>query len=330
MIELPARLHVTLRNLLHQYPSQQWIYAAQHLSERYRGPRDGGALVQSALDALAYSAMLLPATYAQISGALQMIPAQLTSSWHSALDLGSGPGTALWALAQHVPQVTQFTAVERDPHFVALAKQLTHDLPGQASFHTQDITQATSWDEHDVVIVAHVLNELSPSQRHSVVAAAWQAARQMLIIIEPGSPAFAPIITDVRSQLIAAGGWVAAPCTHHQTCPSIALHPEQWCHFGQKVARPDFQRRARAAELGWEEAKFSFMAISKTPVPHTGARLMHDPTRHKGYIDLPICDGNGFSQPRILKRDSTTFRAVRQCRWGDWIDLTPIDSTSSS
>lgn len=329
MIEIPARLHVTLRNLLHQYPSQQWIPAAQHLSERYRSARDGSALVQSALDALAYSAMLLPATYAQISGALQMIPPALTSTWQSALDIGSGPGTALWALAQHLPQVTQFTAIERDAHFVALAQQLTHDLPGQVRFHTQDVTQAPGWEEHDVVIIAHVLNELTPLQRQHVIASAWQAARQMLIIIEPGSPTFTSIISDARSQLIAAGGWVAAPCTHHHTCPSIATHPTEWCHFGQKVARPDFQRRARAAELGWEEAKFSMIAVSKTPITHSGARLMHDPIRHKGYIDLPICSGDGFTQPRILKRDTAAFRAVRHCRWGDWIELTPTDSSSS-
>jgi ribosomal protein RSM22 (predicted rRNA methylase) len=141
VIELPAPLQHLIRQALHHYPSQHWSDAAQLLSERYRAPRDGSALVTSALDALAYTAILMPATYAQLARVFRMCAPHVDGThWRSMLDIGSGPGTALWAAHAYMPNLTIRTAVERDPHFVGLAQQLCQPLDGQTTFIQQDIT----------------------------------------------------------------------------------------------------------------------------------------------------------------------------------------------
>ncbi len=319
MIELPTQLHHLIRQILHQSPSHQWSDAARQLSERYRAPRDGSPLITSALDALAYTAMLMPATYAQLSRALSMAIAHLdVSGWRSVLDLGSGPGTALWATHAHLPNLTMRTAVERDPHFVMLAQQLCQPLGGHTTFITQDITREPAWPAHDVVIIGHVLNELSPAQRIRVVDAAWHATNELLVIVEPGTSVFFAMIRELRQLLIDKGAFVVAPCTHTLACPMAS---DDWCHFGQKIARPDFQRLARDVHVGWEEAKVSFVAVSKRPVTPQGQRIIHDPITHKGYIALPVCGDNGLNTTTIPKRDKVTHARARRLDWGDiWND----------
>lgn len=323
MIELPAQLQIQLRQLLHQQTHAQWRSAAQRLSERYRAKRDGAPLVQSALDALAYSAMLLPATYAQISGALRMtMPLLAGQTWQSLLDIGSGPGTALWAAHQHIPGLQQMTAVERDPHFIEIGRHVCAPLPQQVRFQQADICRSPAWEAHDVVIIGHVLNELTPAQRSSVITAAWQATRHLLIIVEPGTAEFfTNVITPMPTELITAGAHVIAPCPHQQTCP---MTTPQWCHFGQKIARPDFQRHARGVSIGWEEAKFSFVAATRIAHPTPPARLVHDPLTHKGGVTLPLCTTTGLAQVTIAKRDTQRFQRTRRLDWGDpWHDPAP-------
>ncbi|MCX6014892.1 MAG: hypothetical protein NT020_04795 [Chloroflexales bacterium] len=319
MITLPGILQVRLRAALHQHPSRDWRTAAQELSARYRGTRDGTPLIRTAIDALAYSAMLMPATFAQISGALRQTIQRAPQRYGTLLDIGSGPGTASWVVQELLPELTAITAIERDPYLQNIAQMLAGDsqLP-PTTYRNQDITTCPDWQPHDIVIIAHVLNELSPAAQHAVIAKAWRATSQVLLIIEPGAADFAPIIQTARTQLIQVGGTVVAPCTHQGICQL----QNAWCHFGQKVARPDFQRLARGAEMAWEEAKYSFVAISREPIAQHGHRIMHDPQRAKGYIDVVGCDYTGVHTYRIPKRDTLRYNALRHATWGNWIALT--------
>jgi Mitochondrial small ribosomal subunit Rsm22 len=79
--------------------------AAAVLSERYRDERRDGRLhVQSDDDALAYLAVRLPATYAALRASFAAIAeARPDFAPKTALDVGAGPGTALWAVADCWP-----------------------------------------------------------------------------------------------------------------------------------------------------------------------------------------------------------------------------------
>ena len=323
MITLPGVLQVQLRTALHQYPTATWSAAAQALSQRYRAPRDGSVLVRNALDALAYAALIMPATYAQLYGAFAQITPHHAWQATSLLDLGSGPGTASWVANHFCTTLQQITAVERDPHLQQVARMLASDVLPPTTYVQCDITDGSIWPSHDIVVIGHVLNELTPTQRTDVIARAWHATRQLLIIVEPGAPAYFPIITTARQQLIGAAGYVVAPCTHQHACP---MPQAQWCHFGQKIARPETQRTARGSELGWEEAKFTFVAMSRIPVASQhGMRVMHDPIRTKGSIAVVGCDRNGIHTHRAMKRDTQRYAAFRRAQWGSFVDSVKED-----
>ena len=316
MIELPPRLAVRLRAELHRTPSSQWVPNAQALSERYRGTRDGQPLVRTALDALSYAALLMPATYAQLDGALhatlQRCP---TFAPSSLLDLGSGPGTAVWATLSRFPSVQRATTIERDIHLDALAHTLhgAHDVPVLQL--QQDLTASHHWPLHDLVVIGHVLNELSVNQRSDLIARAWAATGHTLIIVEPGTSAFFPMLTTIRQTLIDLGAHVIAPCTHCSRCPMV----DDWCHYATKIARPDFQRLARGATLPYEEAKYSYIAVSRIPIAYSGARVLHDTTTHKGYITLEHCSSRGIMTSSVPKRQRDAYRLARDAQWGSWL-----------
>jgi ribosomal protein RSM22 (predicted rRNA methylase) len=316
MIELPPRLAVRLRAELHRTPSSQWVPNAQALSERYRGTRDGQPLVRTALDALSYAALLMPATYAQLDGALHAtLQRTPTFAPSSLLDLGSGPGTAVWAALSRFPSVQRATTVERDIHLDALAHTLhgAHDVPVLQL--QQDLTASHHWPLHDLVVIGHVLNELSVNQRSDLIARAWAATGHTLIIVEPGTSAFFPMLTTIRQTLIDLGAHVIAPCTHCSRCPMV----DDWCHYATKIARPDFQRLARGATLPYEEAKYSYIAVSRIPIAYSGARVLHDTTTHKGYITLEHCSSRGIMTSSVPKRQRDAYRLARDAQWGSWL-----------
>ncbi len=289
---------------------------AQALSERYRGTRDGQPLVRTALDALSYAALLMPATYAQLDGALHAT-LQRTPMFAplSLLDLGSGPGTAVWATLNRFPSVQRATTVERDIHLDALAHTLhgAHDIPVLQL--QQDLTASHHWPLHDLVVIGHVLNELSVNQRSDLIARAWAATAHTLIIVEPGTSAFFPMLTTIRQTLIDLGAHVIAPCTHCSRCPMV----DDWCHYATKIARPDFQRLARGATLPYEEAKYSYIAVSRIPIAYSGARVLHDTTTHKGYITLEHCSSRGIMTSSVPKRQRDAYRLARDAQWGSWL-----------
>ncbi|HJZ47735.1 MAG TPA: small ribosomal subunit Rsm22 family protein, partial [Roseiflexaceae bacterium] len=126
---LPDDLHDAIARALAGVPAARWLREARQLSERYRAPRREGdaPLATGEAQALGYAALMMPATYAQLRGALAATAARIPG-WAptTMLDLGSGPGTALWAAAAQWPSLGALAAWEREPALIALGRSLAH------------------------------------------------------------------------------------------------------------------------------------------------------------------------------------------------------------
>lgn len=332
MLTLPSDLQAAIRQALATVKPERWTQAAQALSLRYRDERnpDEPALVRNALEALGYAALLMPATYAQIHGALTAAAARVPS-WapRSMLDLGSGPGTALWAAATHWPTLQTLVAWEREPAFITLGRALAQgsNLAAlrAARWERVDLQSvdggrrsAGHFDRapgrlYDLVVLGHVLNELDAETQRQVVALAWEWTGGLLLIVEPGTPTAFPLVRAAREQLLAAGAHSIAPCTHDRPCPL----QNDWCHFPQRLKRPEFQRRARGAPSEWEDAKFSYAAMARFP-PESPAwgRIIREPTSNKAYAEALVSTAEGIQRLRGLKRHREAYRAVKDLAWG--------------
>jgi ribosomal protein RSM22 (predicted rRNA methylase) len=324
-LNLPDDLHGAIARALATVPSARWLREAQLLSERYRAPRDNPAapLASGDAQALGYAALIMPATYAQLRGALAATAARIPG-WAPAtmLDLGSGPGTALWAATAQWPALRALSAWEREPALIALGRSLARASQASAvrdarwervDLRVLERSNVGASDRFDLVVLGHVLNELDGETQRRVVAEAWNMTGGVLLIVEPGTPAAFEVVRAAREYLLGPGAHTIAPCAHDQPCPL----QNDWCHFPQRLKRPEFQRRARAAPSEWEETKFAYAAIGRFPAaaPIWG-RVIREPTSNKAYAEALISLAGGVTRFRGLKRHREAFRFVKGLEWG--------------
>ncbi|HMP40757.1 MAG TPA: small ribosomal subunit Rsm22 family protein, partial [Roseiflexaceae bacterium] len=171
IISLPAELEHAIEQQLVGVAPQRWQQAARRLSERYRAERDDyeRPLAAGRTDALGYAALVLPATYAQIWGAMAAAAARVPA-WNpmTMLDMGSGPGTAIWAAAEHWPSLQSAVAQEYESAFITLGRDLARraaaPLLRDIRWEAADIRAVPDGRPRrfDLVVIGHVLNEIEP------------------------------------------------------------------------------------------------------------------------------------------------------------------------
>ena len=159
----------------------------------------------------------MPATYAAVRACFEAV-ADVRPDFapQTALDIGAGPGTALWAASGCWPRLADAELVEASPVFRAYGERLAAkaELP-RITWRVADVAAETiDCGPRDLVSLAYVLNELVPAARQSVLRKLWALTADTLVVVEPGTPAGWQRILAARSQLIEAGAHVIAPCPH--------------------------------------------------------------------------------------------------------------------
>ncbi len=289
------------------------------LSARYRssgGIETGGGFATR--EAHAYLAARLPATLAAVRRVLADL-ARARPDWEprSVLDIGAGPGTATWAAVSQFPSIERAVLLDRDREMTALGSRLAEEsgtgvLAG-ASWNVGDATEATH-RASDLVVAAYVLGELGHGREGVAVQLWWGAALDELVLIEPGTPAGFERLRAARTALIASGAHVAAPCPHDDRCPMEGL---DWCHFAVRLSRSALHRDLKAARLGYEDEKYSYLAVSRERPSRRPPRLVRSPRLHKGHVRLWLCEENGLHERVVSRRDGDRYKRARAARWGD-------------
>ena len=125
----------------------------------------------------------------------------------SLLDLGAGPGTALFAAAEQFPHLQQATLIESDASWIALGKRLAEQSDfasiQQAQWLQQDLRSGLACEKHDLVVISYTLGELPQAAAEAVLNKAWKCAGKFLVVVEPGTRRGFAAINAARSALIA-------------------------------------------------------------------------------------------------------------------------------
>jgi ribosomal protein RSM22 (predicted rRNA methylase) len=324
-VRLPAALERGIADEAAELDARRLARLASELSESYRARRDAASrrFVTKPEQALAYAAQLLPATYAQLAAAFAWTAAR-AGQWRPAtmLDVGAGPGTAIWAAAEQWPDLRGAVALEPELAFVDLGRSLamsaTSRVVREASWQVgADLETVALEDEaFDLVVLGHVLGEIAESSRAKAVAKAWAACAGVLLIVEPGTPHGFSSVRAARDQLLALGAHTLSPCPHDRPCPLV----DDWCHFAQRLQRPDVQRRARQASLPYEDAKSSHAAMARFPTTAPPwARVLRHPRHGKGRIDLELCTREGLVDTTVTHA-SAAWKRARRWEWGSALE----------
>lgn len=317
-MELPSALRQAVDTALEGAALADLKRASDVLSRRYRAEtRDGRLHISDELAAKAYLAARLPATYAAVRASLEGVAGTCPGfSPQSLLDIGSGPGTALWAAKDCWPDLASAIMIEASSSIRDVGSNLARHVGLETQWRAGDVVrEKLDFPQADLVTIAYVLDELAPAERAALIGQLWAAARSMLVIIEPGTPAGWQRILAAREALLAKGAHIAAPCVHQRECPIAA---PDWCHFSRRVARSRIHRLTKDAEVPWEDEKFVYLAASREKTADVAARVIAPTRVGGGKVALKLCNQDGTAQERLVtRRDGDLFRWARRADWGD-------------
>jgi len=298
--------------------------AAAELSATYRNREFAVPALKSEAQRLAYVMVRMPATYAACRRALEESRQAIAGlEPASLLDLGAGPGTASWAAAEVFPTLRSVTMVERDAAMASLGRELMlesrQESLRRAAWVQADLMAELKNEGADLVVMSYVLGELSAAVAEKIVERAWGLARQALVVIEPGTRAGFAQIEKLRAKLIASGAEIAAPCPHQERCPMATAG--DWCHFSQRLERTAEHRRIKQGELGHEDEKFSYLAVSKAGVQKASARIVRHPVYRPKQVQLTLCTAEGLQQTTITKSQGERYKRAKKAEWGSAFEI---------
>uniref|UniRef100_A0A803LWN9 Uncharacterized protein n=1 Tax=Chenopodium quinoa TaxID=63459 RepID=A0A803LWN9_CHEQI len=263
-------------------------------------------------ETVAYVATRMPAVYSacyRILREVSVIPFAIKRrvpefSPVNVLDFGSGTGSAFWALREVWPKsLERINLIEPSQSMQRAGVSLVRDIKDLPLVHsynkiqslTQDIKKAER--AHDLVIASYVLGEIpSLKDRIAIARQLWGLTRDILVLVEPGTPEGFNIISQMRSHILwmekrkrrkleakmrktdgaaenleasNVGAFVIAPCPHDGPCP--LAKSGKYCHFVQRLERTESQRafkRSNGSPLrGFEDEKFSYVVLRRGKRP---------------------------------------------------------------
>jgi ribosomal protein RSM22 (predicted rRNA methylase) len=292
--------------------------AREELTERYRTPSPDRMMSDNA-HRLSYLATRLPATYEAIAHVLHEVERRLPNTpIHSIVDMGGGPGTALWAAASVFELLSQITVIENDSSLITIGKRLAQksdvNVIRKANWTRADFTKLEVIPRGDLTIFSYAIGEIDEAKRLPLLRRCWETTQSVLVVIEPGTPKGFERIRTIRQELIALGGHIIAPCPHANACP---MEKGDWCHFAARVERSSFHRKLKGGTLGHEDEKFSYIAVAKSPCLLPEARILRHPQKRTGHVSLTLCTKNGLKQEIVSKRTPESYKNARKLDWGD-------------
>ena len=313
--DLPAALRAALDARLQGISRNEAAERAAAISKTYR---DGGgsAAITSEIDALAYALARMPATYAaDIASLNALLDIRPEFTPTSLLDVGGGPGTATWAAAEAFPSLQSFALIDANDALCKLALELAQQGGRRIAYERGEARALLAKAEAaDLVVASYVIGEMNDAQQTALAALMWEKARDTLLVIEPGTPAGYARIIALRAQLIEAGAHVAAPCSHDGPCPLTA---PDWCHFTQRLQRSRTHKQVKGAEVPFEDEKFCYVALTRTPIDQRPSRVLAQPTVGKVEVTAKLCTPDGLEIAKFPRRDKTAYAEARRWRWGD-------------
>jgi len=314
---LSPSLQAGIDELTRGVGSKQLEQSAKALSDAYRtGGTAASRAAHTAAEVAAYLATRAPATYAAAAEVFRQTSIIRPSFEPSSLlDLGAGPGIAAWAATEAWPRIVTASLVEAESEMVRAGKSLAVHETGALGVATWAVTDAgAAGSQADLVIASYVLGELEPRSLVSFIRNAWARTADTLVIVEPGTTAGYERVLTARDAVIAAGGTTLAPCPHDAPCP---LPEGDWCHFATRLPRSRTHRIAKGAERGFEDEKFAYVVLCRSPHARPEARVIRRPDLRPGHVVLDLCAPSGVEQRTVSRREGDDYRRARKVGWGD-------------
>lgn len=223
------------------------------------------------------------------------------------IDWGCGTGIASRKFLEHFggPSLRQVFLVDKSPLAVQFAKESILQNYSSLKIETSLPKQI---EGQTVLLISHVLNELSPSAKEELLSLIHQV--DWVIWVEPGTPTLSRRLIEFRESLKNQFK-IVAPCPHQKSCGLLkSQNSPHWCHF---FASPpasifrdsfwsDFSKRLK---IDLRALPTMYLVLSKAfaeaPVPK---RVLGRTRHYKGYSLALVCSSTEVSEQKFLQRNS--------------------------
>ncbi len=319
-MEFPVELRIMSERMVEGISSSDMTESAKELSRKYmQESGTGKPLLTKDKEALVYSLMRMPATFGAVAAALGQICEVSDFVPRSLLDAGAGTGAGSWA-ANSFFNLDKITCLEREGAMENVGKAFMResDEPALNSaewIHTDLSENFGGKYPSDLVIASYVLNEMSTEDRMKTVEKLWENTKQVLLIVEPGTPVGFKNIREIRDYLLEQGAYMMAPCPHSAHCH---IKEYDWCHFTCRVQRGKLHRLVKAADVPYEDEKFSYVAFCRMECQTSNTRIMRHPVIEKGRVRLTLCtEDRGIIEETVTKKDGEQYKKAKKSACGD-------------
>jgi hypothetical protein len=179
------------------------------------------------------------------------------------------------------------------------------------TFPHHAISPAASEIIPDLLIISHVINELSPDTLEHLIALIERAPA--VLWVEPGTSAVSHKLIAVRERLLGKTN-IIAPCTHTQMCGMLAKGNERhWCHHFAKIpgyvhTDSGWGKFSKTLDIDISTLPFSYLVLDGRPVAATpepeSSRVIGVPRYYKGFSKILSCQADGVHELTLQKRDA--------------------------
>jgi hypothetical protein len=232
----------------------------------------------------------------------------------SFLDWACGTGVASRALLAQWPGVFRLVRLfDRSEH--------AHTFAGAAVRRQDAQVKLTGQGHAPLVVVSHVLNELSTEDEVALVERLRSATS--VIWVEPGTREHSRRLIAIREQLRGQFHMVA-PCTHDHLCGMLVPENERhWCHHfapspGYVHQHGGWSRVTRELKIDISSVPYSYLVLDKRDPPAGRAgwsRRIGHARVYKGMAKILDCSAEGVREvPFMQRNDKAFYQDLRKSR----------------
>jgi ribosomal protein RSM22 (predicted rRNA methylase) len=264
---------------------------------------------------LSYITFRMPATFSALKYVLNEFKSlKIDTSIKSILDLGSGPGTAVFACLSTF-DAFKMTLVERDQEFFEISKDLTKNVKNidEISFIKKDILSFKDYD-HDLILVSYVLNELKQFQIDRILKRFINSKAKVIIFLEPGTIYGFENIRYLHDKVIKEDLKIIAPCPNNLKCP---MPKNDWCHFFVRLDRSKYHKYLKKGTLSYEDEKFSYLIVTKKDSKNYQSRVLRNSKKIDSNLQLTLCEDGEIKKDIIDTKDIKKYKISKKIKWGD-------------
>lgn len=313
---IPQSLRKKIENFLDtQAHSSPLSTASDDISRKYRRLEGKNLQLASKEEASAYLLTRFPATFAAMGDVLQHV-AKLAPDFtpHNLLDIGAGPATATLAARDVFGDELSSSLIEVNTYLREIGETL---LECSAEYHAQSIQSYNEATEYDLVLASYVLNEVQGDDIIPLIEKYWERCAGVMVILEPGTPQGAKLIARIREHVSSLNdAHILGPCPQSGLCP-LKDFEKRWCHFSVRVERSRRHKHLKGGEAGYEDEKFSWLAVSRKPAENMPSyRIIGHPTG-TGVRQLQVCGKDGKAENLNIAKSHPQYKKARKAEWGD-------------